>query len=79
MRFKIGYTLNKECDSSFWDNLELFIAYRTAITYMSLCDIDEIGVVSDTEKVKQFFAFLIGQDDIMDAMSLAMKDGGSMI
>lgn len=30
--FKIGYTLNKACDELFWDDLELMIAHRTALT-----------------------------------------------
>ncbi|MBQ9930810.1 MAG: phosphotransferase [Firmicutes bacterium] len=72
--FKIGYTLNKECGEGFWDDLELFIAYRTALTYMALSEIDEVGVLDDTAKVKQFFAYIIAQDDIMDAMTTAMKN-----
>lgn len=77
--FKIGYTINKECDEQFWDNLDLFIQYRTALTYMALCEIDHIGVVDDTQKIKQFFGYLISQDDIMDAMTKAMKNMGAMI
>jgi len=71
--FKIGYTLNKECGEDFWDNLELFIAYRTALTYLALSEIDEVGVLDDTAKVKNFFAYVISQDDVMDAMTTAMK------
>lgn len=77
--FKIGYTLNKECDEHFWDNLDLFMQYRTALTYMALCEIDNIGVVKDTQKVKQFFTYLITQDDILGAMTGAMKHTGAMI
>ena len=77
--FKIGYTLNHPCDEHFWDDLELFIAYRTALTYMSLCEIDHIGVVDDTQKIKQFFAYIITQDDVMDAMTGAMQNAGSLI
>ena len=33
--FKIGYELKKKSDAQFWDTLDLFLAYRTAITYMS--------------------------------------------
>lgn len=74
--FKIGYTLNHPCDEHFWDNMELFIEYRTAYTYMSLCEIDHIGVVNDTEKVQQFFAYIISQDDVIDAMTNIMKNAG---
>lgn len=77
--FRIGYTLNKECGEDFWDNLELFITYRTAVTYMSLCEIDTIGVVDDTNKIKQFFSWLITQDDILGAMTEAMKRGGGLV
>lgn len=77
--FKIGYTINKKCDEHFWDNLDLFMTYRTALTYMSLCEIDQVGVVDDTQKIKQFFGYLITQDDIMGAMTKAMKNMGAMI
>ena len=77
--FKIGYTLNKSCDEHFWDDLDLFITYRTALTYLSLCEIDNIGVVEDTNKIKQFFGFIISQDDVMDAMTVAMGKGGALI
>lgn len=77
--FKIGYTLNKQCDEHFFDDLELFIAYRTAVTYMALSEIGNIGVVDDTARVKQFFAYLIGQDNIIDAMTAAMRGGGSIL
>ena len=76
--FKIGYTLNMECDEHFWDDLELFMMYRTALTYMALCEIDKVGVLEDTQKIKQFFAYLVSQDDVMDAMTTAMKNMGAM-
>lgn len=77
--FKIGYTINKKCDEHFWDNLDLFMQYRTALTYMALCEIDHIGVLHDTQKIKQFFGYLISQDDMMAAMTIAMKNMGAMI
>ena len=77
--FKIGYTLNKKCEDDFWDNLDLFMLYRTALTYMALCEIDHIGVVDDVQKIKQFFGYLMTQDDIMMAMTNAMKQMGAMI
>lgn len=77
--FKIGYTLNHACDEHFWDDLELFIAYRTALTYLSLCEIENIGVVEDTNKIKQFFGFIVSQDDVMGAMTVAMGKGGRLI
>ena len=77
--FKIGYTLNKKCDEHFWDNLDLFLQYRTALTYMALFEIDNIGVAKDTQKVKQLFAHLISQDDILGAMTNAMKHTEALI
>ena len=77
--FRIGYELNKKSDEAFWDSLDLFLEYRTAITYMSLCEIGNIGVVDDVEKVKQFFSFLITQDDMLGAMTTAMKQSGAVI
>lgn len=76
---KIGYSLNKECGDDYWDNLELMIAYRTAITYMSLAEIEEVGVINDTEKIKQFFSYIVSQDDVMDAMTNAMKAPGGIV
>ena len=76
--FKIGYTLNHECDAHFWDNLDLFMMYRAALTYMALCEIDNIGVMEDTQKVKQFFEYLVSNDDIMTSMTNAMKQMGAM-
>lgn len=77
--FKIGYTINKTCDEHFWKDLELFLTYRTALTYMSLCEIENVGVVDDTQKIKQFFAYLVMQDDLMGAMTIAMKNAGALI
>lgn len=77
--FKIGYMLNITCDAHFWDNLELFITYRTALTYLSLCEIDNVGVVEDTNKIKQFFGFVVSQDDVMAAMTAAIGKGGALI
>ena len=68
-----------KCPDNFWDDLELFIEYRTALTYMSLLEIDNIGVVDDSNKIKQFFAYIISQDDIMDAMTGAMKNARGLI
>lgn len=70
--FKIGYTINKKCDDGYWDNLELFIDYRTAFTYLSLCEIDEIGVTNNTDKIKEFFTFVISNKNSLDAMTIAM-------
>ena len=57
--FKIGYTINKKCDDGYWDNLELFIDYRTAFTYLSLCEIDEIGVTNNTDKILHYLCYII--------------------
>lgn len=69
--FKIGYELNKECDEHYWDDLELFIAARTMLSYLALLDIEECGVVDDLEQIRQFFGFIVSQDDILDAMTRA--------
>ena len=76
--FKIGYTLNKKCDEHFWDHLDLFLRYRTAYTYMSLCEIEHIGVMEDTHKVKQFFGYLVSNENIIDAMTNAMRTIGTL-
>jgi hypothetical protein len=54
------------------DHLELMIAYRTCYTLMALAEIDNCGVM-EIEGVKKFFNFIIMQDDILNAMTLARK------
>ena len=69
---RYGYELNKECPEGYRDNLELMIAYRTAYTQLALAEIDECGVL-EIDSAKQFFNFIIMQENILDAMTLAMK------
>ncbi len=71
--FKTGYELNKECDGHYWDHLELFLAYRAAIAYMSLLEIDECGVVDNLEHIRRFLGYIISQDNALDAMTTALK------
>lgn len=71
--FRIGYELNHKVEESYWDNLELFFAYRTAFTLLMLSEIDDCGVVNNMSQVKQFFNFIILQDSIFDGMTMAMK------
>ena len=70
---KIGYEINKPCDAHYWDHLELMIAYRTCYTLMALAQIKDCGVM-ELEGVKKFFNFIIMQEDILDAMTLACKE-----
>ena len=67
--FKTGYELNQKCDEHYWDNLELFIEYRTALTAMALSEVDACGVVDDLAQIKQFFQYVLSQDDIYEAMT----------
>ena len=71
--FKIGYELNQTCDEHYWDHLELFLSYRAALAYMSLLEIDQCGVVDNLEEIKQFMAFQVSQESVLDAMTAAMK------
>ena len=48
------------------------LAYRTAYTLMALTEIQDCGVL-EIEGAKRFFNFIITQDNILDAMTLAMK------
>ena len=52
--------------------------YRAALTYMSLFEIDSIGVIEDIQKVKRFYACLVSSDDIMASMTNAMKNMGAI-
>ena len=74
--FKIGYNLNHPCEEDFWDTFELFLQYRTAFTYLALCEIDTIGIADDTMRIKRFFEYLVSQDDIVGAMTTAMRNMG---
>ena len=47
-------------------------------TILRLCIAMEM-TVDDVQKVKQFFSFLITQDDILGAMTTAMKQSGAVI
>ena len=69
---RYSYELTKACPEGYWDNLELMIAYRTAYTQLALAEIDECGVL-EIDSAKQFFNFIIMQENILDAMTLAMK------
>ncbi len=71
--FRIGYDLEKKTDDHYWDDIEKFIAYRTALTVMALSEIDECGVTDDFDGIKSFFNYIITQDDIMDAMTEISK------
>ena len=69
---RYGYELTKACTEDYWENLELMIAYRTAYTLLALAEIDECGVL-EIDSAKKFFNFIITQENILDAMTLAMK------
>jgi Ser/Thr protein kinase RdoA (MazF antagonist) len=69
---KIGYELNKDCPENYWDNLELFIAYRTAYTLMALQEVEDCGLM-DINKVRQFFSVIMSYDDILDGMTKALS------
>lgn len=71
--FTIGYGLNHEIPDGYWDNLELFLAYRTALAYMALFEIEECGVVSSLDAIKAYLASLVQSDDILAAISEAGK------
>lgn len=73
--FKIGYELNHKAGEQYWDDLELFFTYRTAFTLLMLSEIDKCGVADNIEKIKQFFTFIILQDNIFDGMTMAMSGG----
>ena len=69
---KIGYEINKPCDTHYWDHLELMIAYRSCYALMALAEINICGVM-EIEKAKGFFNQIIMHEDILAAMSAAMN------
>lgn len=69
---KIGYELNHACPDGYWDDLELFIAYRTAYSLMALQDVEDCGVM-DIRLAKEYFRTIIAHEDILEGMTLAGK------
>ncbi len=67
--FKIGYCLNKECDEHYWDNLEVFIEYRIAVTVLALQDIKECGVSDHLDDIKRYYEMLLVADNCLDEMT----------
>lgn len=70
--FRIGYELNKTCPDGYWDQLELFIAYRTAYSLMALEEVEDCGVMS-IQAAKNYFRAAIYEKDILKGMTLAGK------
>lgn len=70
--FKLGYGLNKTCADRYWEDLELFIAYRTAYSLMALEEVDDCGVM-ELRQVKAFLRTVISQEDVLEGMTLANK------
>ncbi len=70
--FRIGYGLNKACDADYWDDLELFIAYRTAYSLMALEEIDDCGVMA-IQSVKQYLRESLSCQDVLEGMSRARR------
>lgn len=71
--FRIGYDLNHKLEESHWDQLELFLSYRTAYTYLALADIEEYGLDDTLHQIKQFFSYVMSQESVIDAMTQMMR------
>lgn len=69
---RIGYELHHKLEDSHWDQLETFLAYRTAFTYLALMDIEEYGLDDTLNQMKQFFAYIMSQECVIDAMTQMM-------
>lgn len=68
--FKIGYELQKGTDADYWDNLELFMAYRAANVVMSLTQIKESGIADTLERARQLFSLLLMETDGFKALDM---------
>lgn len=77
--FRLGYELNHKGGENYWDNLPLFFSYRAAYTLMKLAEIEVCGVVSSLDDIKNFFSFILLQDDIYDGITKAMNGGKSLL
>lgn len=67
--FRIGYELHRKVDESFYQDLELFIAYRALGAMTNLLDIEECGTVNQLEPIKQMFFDMVSSSDVLDALN----------
>lgn len=70
--FRLGYELNKKDGKTRWDQLELMISYRVALGLMAMTQIKECGVF-EIEKARNYYQYLLTQDDIIAAMTQPEK------
>lgn len=76
---KIGYELNHKCTDEYWEQLPLFISYRAAYTALMLAEIDTCGVVSGLDEIKEFFSFILLQDNIYEGITKVISEGKSRL
>lgn len=79
--FKIGYEINHKCGEHFWNNLDLFITYRCALSYMALLEIGTVGLLDDdaTKRVKYFFEYALSKENTLDAITDMMMSSDKLL
>ncbi len=70
--FMMGYELEKECGPHYWDDVELFMTYRACFSYMMLCRMGD-NAPEVVVKWRNFYAYVLQQEDILEALSEASK------
>jgi len=68
--FMMGYELEKECGPHYWDDVELFMTYRACFSYMTLCRMGD-SAPPVVVKWRNFYGYVLQQDDILAALSEA--------
>lgn len=68
--FQIGYKLNKECDDHYFDEIELFIQYRLALSIMGIMEIEKIGIDVDLGRVTAFYTAGLMADHVLEGLAV---------
>lgn len=71
--FRIGYELHRKVDESFYQDLELFISYRTLSAMTNLLDIEECGTTKQLGMIKQMFFNMVSSPDVLDTLTQMRK------
>ena len=70
--FMMGYELEKNCGPHYWDDVELLMAYRACFSYMMLARMGDT-IPPAVQKWRDFYSYVIQQDDILSALSDASQ------
>ncbi len=70
--FMMGYELEKQCGPHYWEDIELLMAYRACFSFMTLSRMGP-NVSPVVQRWRDFYSYIIAQDDILSALSYASR------